>query len=314
MILAADIGGTRSRLGLGTLEGPFRLSRVEILENAAFRSPKTLLKRYLSTLSEVPEMGVLAVAGPVQGRRARLTNLGWKVDAGELERALGFPFFLLNDLEAAAYGLFKVPASEVEKIKPGRRRGAVVAVLGVGTGLGEALLVRHFPLALASEGGHAEYPVDTEEEWGLYRFLKGRFGHVSLERVISGPGLSNVYAYFSGRESSPEEILAAARKGEREALSAVRLVVRALGREASSLVLKALALSGVYLLGGLAQALRPWLDREFEEAFLAKGRLRELLEKVPVYLVRHPSPALLGAALYGRILRARLSAHFLPHT
>jgi len=311
VILVADIGGTRARLGLAPLKGPLRIVRPEIRESSAFRGIKALLRDYLSRVPR-PERGVLAVAGPVEGRRARLTNLGWRVEAGDLERAFGFPFHLLNDLEAAAYGILKVPSSKMERIKPGRGRGIVAAVIGVGTGLGEALLVRRGPLVLASEGGHAEYPADTEEEWELYRFLKTRFGHVSLERVVSGPGLSNVYRYFSGRKASPEEVLAAAERGEAEALSALRLVIRALGREASSLVLKALALSGVYLLGGMAQALRPWLGEEFREAFLSKGRLREMLEGVPVYLVRHPSPALLGAALYGCLLRSRSSGDFLP--
>jgi len=306
VILVADIGGTRARLALAPSQGPFRLRALKVFKSASFRGLIPLLQTYLSDLRDLPQRGVLAVAGPVEGPRARLTNLGWQVDARKLKKTFGFPFHLLNDLEAAAYGILKIPRSQMERIKAGRPRGAVAAVMGVGTGLGEAFLYRDGPLVLPGEGGHTEYPADTEEEWGLYRFLRSLFGHVSLERVISGPGLSNVYRYLAGQEASPEEILAAAGKGEDLALSAIRLVVRALAREASSLVLKTLALSGVYLLGGLAQALRPWLlDEEFQRTFLAKGRLRGILEKVPIYLVTHPSPALLGATLYGRLPRVR---------
>ncbi|WP_297057172.1 glucokinase [Thermosulfurimonas sp.] len=304
MILAADIGGTRARVALFEESGPLRPRRLRVFSSREFTGLLPLLRRYLAQTGESPRLASLALAGPVLGRKVHLTNLGWRVEASALEKGLGLErVFLLNDLEALAYALPALSSSQVEILKPGRPRGRVCAVVAPGTGLGEAILIRasQGPLVLPTEGGHAEFPPQTEEEWALFRHLRERYGHVSLERVISGPGLTSVGAFFSGRESPPEDIVSRAREGDPAAEKAVRLVARALGREAGSLAVKTLALGGVYLAGGLAPALKPWFAEEFLPAFLDKGRLRSFLEKIPVKLVRHPYAALLGAARYARL-------------
>ncbi len=307
MILAADIGGTRARLALFPEKGPLRPKKLRIFTSRDFRGAGSLLRAYLHLAGESPRLAVLALAGPVLGQKVHLTNLGWRVSAQALRQTLGLEEVgLLNDLEAVAYGVTALPASQFESVKPGRPRGAVSVLVAPGTGLGEAVLIRKSwpPVVLPTEGGHAEFPADSEEEWQLYRELKARYGHVSLERVISGPGLAAVFEFFSGKNLSPEEIVRRAGEGDPHAERAVRLVARALGREAGTLVLKTLALAGVYLAGGLAPALRPWFESELVPAFLEKGRLREILLRVPVWLIKHPYPALMGAALYGRLLRS----------
>lgn len=311
MILAADIGGTRSRLALFREEGPLRPLKPRIFPSRDFRGLSELLRSYLEEVRERPRRVVLALAGPILGARVHLTNLGWTVSVAGLKRNLGFEeVFLLNDLEAAAYGIPVLSGARVRTVKAGGGRGRVAVVVAPGTGLGEAILVRSGPrpLVLPTEGGHAEYPPASDEEWALYRELRRRYGHVSLERVISGPGLTEVYAFFSGETVSPEEIIERARGGDPPADRAVRLVTRALGREAGTLALKTLALGGVYLSGGLAPALSPWFENEFLPAFLDKGRLREILLKIPVRLITHPAPALLGAAFYARSMRISRSS------
>ncbi len=313
MILAADIGGTKARLALFPEKGPLRPRKLKVLASRDFRGVLSLLKAYLRLAGESPRLAVLALAGPVLGQKVHLTNLGWTVSAQALKGPLRLEsVILLNDLEAVAYGVMALSRQHFELVKPGRPRGAVSAIVAPGTGLGEAILIRKNwpPVVLPTEGGHADFPADSEEEWRLYRRLKERYGHVSLERIISGPGLSAVFESFSGESLPPEEIVRQATEGNPYAEKAVRLVARALGREAGNLALKTLALSGVYLAGGLAPALRPWFETEFIPAFLEKGRVRKILEKVPVRLIRHPYPALLGAALYARLLQSESRARF----
>ncbi len=314
MILAADLGGTRARLGLFKKKGPFKVRELRVYSSRDFSGPTALFKTYLKETRARPEMLVLAVAGPVLGATVHLTNLGWTVVSTRLAAALEIPHVaVLNDLQAVGYALGILSRKDFEVWRPGKPQGQVAAVLAPGTGLGECLVkgVKSWGTVLPTEGGHVEFPADTEEEWRLYQHLKARYGHVSVERVASGSGLTTVYHWLSGKELPAEEIVSRARTGEPQAERAVRLVARALGREAGNLILKGLALQGLYLTGGLAPALRPWFEEEFLPALEAKGRLESLLKKVPVKLIVHPYPGLLGAARWGRLLLSGLRA-FLP--
>ncbi len=305
MILCADIGGTRARLAVFSWDGPLRPRHLRIYPSREFSGLGELLRTYFQETRVQPEWGVLSLAGPVLGRHVHLTNLGWKVSASRIERRLGLKrVFLLNDLEAKAYGLPVLSGKHLKVLHPGRpSRARVSAVLAPGTGLGEALLVRlerEF-LALPTEGGHADFPADTEEEWRVYQEARRRFGHASLERILSGPGLSFLYEALTGEAGlSPEEILARARKRAPAAERTVRIFVRILAREAGNLALKSLALGGIFLGGGLSPALWPWLVEEFIPSFVAKGRLEPLLRRIPVKVITHPYPALLGAAAFAR--------------
>ena len=305
MLLCVDVGGTRARLALFPENGALRPRKPRVYPSKDFRGIVHLLRRYLEETGVRPEAVVLPLAGPVLGPRVRLTNLGWEVSVVGLRRAFSFKkVYLLNDLEAAAYGIPKLKARDLNVLQRGRPpRGKVSVIVAPGTGLGEAILVRtpEFVLALPTEGGHAEFSADSEEEWRIYQECKRRFGHASLERILSGPGLALLYEMFSGGEiKSPEEVVELARKGHPPAEKAVKILARVLGREAGNLALKTLALGGVYLAGGLSPILLPWLKEEFLSAFSDKGRLKTLLLRIPVRVVLHPYVALLGAAEFYR--------------
>lgn len=305
MLLCGDLGGTRARLALFSESGPLRPQKLKIYPSKDFRGVGHLIRIYLEETGARPEAAVLSLAGPVLGQEVHLTNLDWHVSVANLRRAFGFKkVYLLNDLEAAAYGIPKLRSRDLEILQRGRPPfGRVSAIVAPGTGLGEAILVRtkKFILALPTEGGHTEFPADNEEEWHIYQECKRRFGHASLERILSGPGLALLHEIFSGGEKkSPEEVVDLARKGYPPAEKAVRTLVRILGREAGNLALKSLALGGVYLAGGLSPTLLPWLKEEFLPAFSDKGRLRDLLLRIPVKVVLHPYPALFGAAEFYR--------------
>lgn len=265
----------------------------------------------------------LAVAGPVANGRATITNLGWEPTELGLASALGLQQVrLLNDLEAIANAIPELLPEDVQVLVAGTPapQGAI-AVVAPGTGLGEAFLVRAGGRVAAhpSEGGHCDFgPVD-DEQVALYLWCERRFGHVSYERVCSGIGLPNLYAFLceSGRAEQSERVgaaLALARDQTpvicEEALrpedpdpacaAAVSLFVRILAQESGNLALRVLGTGGVFLAGGLTRRLRKLLDPAvFSEAFQRKGRLGELLAAVPVSLVTADRVALLGAAVRG---------------
>jgi glucokinase len=226
----------------------------------------------------------------------------------------------MNDLEATAYGVPHLTQSEILTLHRGEARSgaSTLAVIAAGTGLGEAALVAtpggyH---AVATEGGHCGFaPGNDDDQRGLLAFLAREFGHVSFERVLSGPGLHNIYRYLltSMTEEEPRWVAQMIREGDpaaaiselaladrdRRCVRALELFVTNYGIEASNLALKYLSLGGVYLCGGIAPKIQPFLQRQaFLDGFLAKGRLRATLERIPVKVSLNPSTALLGAAAY----------------
>jgi glucokinase len=252
--------------------------------------------------------------------KVKTPNLPWLIDGGELRRALKLDApALLNDLEAAAYGIFTLEEDEFHTLNQGARHPTgSKALIAAGTGLGEATLHddgRHFH-PLASEGGHADFAPRDDLEIELLRHLIGRFGHVSYERVLSGPGFFNIYRFLkeSGRFEEPTWLTERLAAGEdpsavvakaalaKEAeicVKALDLFVSIYGAEAGNLALRAKSLRGLYVGGGIAPKILDKLkDGAFMRAFTDKGRYADLLAAVPVHVVLNDQAALRGAAYY----------------
>lgn len=310
MILAGDIGGTNTRLGLFDAAG-LEPAALGIFPSREHGSLRELVAAFLEAHPERVDRACLGVAGPVEdGRRVDATNLAWRVDADDLRRVIGaVPVRLLNDLEANAYGLAALGEGDFEVLQPGLAdaRGNA-AVVSAGTGLGEAGLfwdgARHHPFA--TEGGHTELGPRGELQVELYRWLAARHGHVSYERVCSGPGLVNCLAFLADRRGvaapdgldAPAISSAALAGSDPLAVAALDLFVDVYGAEAGNMALKVMARGGVFLGGGIAPRILPKLrDGAFVAAFRDKGRFRDLLGQVPIRVILNDRAALLGAAL-----------------
>jgi glucokinase len=321
VILAGDIGGTKTVMALYERGASgLEIVRTEIYRSAAHGGLDEILGFFLgeSGAGGIEAAG-FGIAGPVIGGRAITTNLPWRdLDLGQLGRHCGTErVVLLNDLEAAAYGVLVLPEGDIVQLNPGVEadRNANMAVVAAGTGLGEALLVwdgtRH--LAVATEGGHVDFPPRTDVEVELLRFLRAEFGRVSSERILAGPGLHNVYrfvrqhggepepAWLTGRmaKEDPSAVVSqvALEKGDPACERALDLFVGLYGAEAGNMALKVLAVGGVWVGGGIAPKILPALQTGiFMEAFEGKGRFRELMQRIPVRVATNPAAPLLGAA------------------
>ncbi len=262
----------------------------------------------------------MGVPGPIIDGSAQASNLAWQLSSDSLSRALnGVPVRLINDLTATAYGMVHLTPAEFTVLHRAENPPAHgnIAVVAAGTGLGEAALVwegdRYY--AVASEGGHSDFAPHGAEQIELLRFLTGEFGHVSYERVLSGPGLWNIYRFLR-RESHVEEpgwLSAEIAKGDHAAavsaaasagrdpvcVHALTMFCDIYGSEAANLALKVLALGGVYLGGGIAPKILAMLTGgAFVKGFLAKGRLNEILKRIEVRVALNPAAGLVGAAHY----------------
>ena len=321
MILAADMGGTKTLTGLFRRGGDRpELQVVREFATLDFDS----LDEILTTFMEETGVGrieavAVGVAGPVTGLVARLTNVPWIADLSPLaDRLTGVPVELLNDLEAMAYA---VPVLEPEELlilqdgMPSPTGNA--ALIAAGTGLGEALLhnVDGRFMPSASEGGHADFAARTPREFALAQELTRIHGRVDVERIVSGPGLVNLFRFTHGGgplESAcealppdldlvelPAAISAAALDGRCEQCGeALDMFVEAYGAEAGNLALRSVATAGIYVGGGIAPKILPALqDGRFMDAFLDKAPMADLLRTVPVMVIRNPAAGLLGAAV-----------------
>lgn len=315
MILIGDMGGTNLRLALAELqEGKPKLyhqgiwpSREITTEDAFLQHLSTYLKEHLR---EEKLTGVsLAVAGPVGPAGVTLTNGGLALRKKKLQEA--FPeiheFHIINDLEAFALGL---PLLKVEDLSllmgpQGEIEGqAPQGLLSPGTGLGEALILQGRPSP--SEGGHRDFAPGNLQEIALLLYLEKKFGHVSWERILSGPGLKTLYTFLAEKEGlpvlslTPEEICRQGKEGSSSLASqTIDLFLSILGREASNLALSLCATGGIYLGGSLLlELLEPLTNRpHFRDGFLAKGRFQDYVKTIPVRLVLNKEAALYGAAL-----------------
>ncbi len=322
LLLAGDVGGTKTALAIYSPEqGPRSPLASCRFPSAKYRSLSVMVREFLTGSGLTVDGASFAVAGPVIGGSARVTNLSWDLSETELAAELDLPsVHLMNDLEAIGDAVPSLELSELISLNPGEPvAGGAIAVVAPGTGLGEAFLIydgtryRAFP----SEGGHASFAPRDELEAGLLAYLKRRFDHISVERVCSGPGLLHVYQYLRDSNYAPESpgmgralaavehapalIAGAALRPHPDTLSHAALArfVSILGAEAGDLALKVLSLGGVCLAGGIPPRILPALrDGAFFSAFTAKGRMAGLLGRMPVSVLTLEA-ALLGATLWG---------------
>ena len=348
MILAADIGGTHARLSYYRQEkGHFVAIHEKSYASKDFRGLDEIVLKFVSETGVRPGIASFGIAGPVRHGRVETPNLPWVVESARLARDLQLDSVnLINDLEAQAWGiqclepsdtvaLNQIPPDEVSpsqvspnqlcpnQAAPNQNQQAPAgnqAVVAAGTGLGEAGLIweggrQHI---FACEGGHCDFAPRNELEIELLRYLLARFGHVSYERIVSGPGLVNVYLFLKDTHRGEEpqwlrDEIAADDPGAAISQAAVAakaplaeqaldLWISIFGAEAGNLALKVLATGGVFLAGGIAPKILPKLAGPlFMQAFAGKGRMQPLLEAIPVRAITNEKTGLLGAACYGAV-------------
>ena len=325
MILAGDIGGTRSRLALYALYAPnaSKPVRIQVFESRAFSDLEAVLRVFLGPRPPKITAATFGVAGPVVKNRCQATNLPWHIDGHALARKFRITrVTLINDLVALSLGTLTVPASKLRLLQGSatpKRRAGNLAVIAAGTGLGEAALIwdgaRY--VTCATEGGHCDFAARDDLEIELFRFLRKRTGgRVSYERVLSGNGLGNLYDFFREAKRIPEarevkDAIASAQDrnaaiaaqgidGKSVACArAVELFASIYGAEAGNLALKSLATGGVYVAGGIAGFILSVLERGvFARGFADKGRFAPLLGKIPVAVVLDPLIGLAGSAYH----------------
>lgn len=306
IILAADIGGTQARLLLAEVQGSqWQPVRQAVLPSRAFASLQELLAQFLEP-GEQPHSACLALAGPIHQQQVQLTNLPWLVDAGELGRQLHIPRLqLLNDFAAQAHGLPLLADTARCTLQVGTSRPGTRALLGAGTGLGMALLAgsAEQPQVLASQGGHVDFAPTDEQQIELLQFLRRHYPRVSLELLLCGRGLSRLYAFFTAQAADDPELPDArqisqlAEQGDGAAQQSLQLFARLLGSAAGNLALTSLAEGGVYLSGGIAPKILPYLQQPAVlQAFFDKPPMHELLASIGLHVVLDELLGLRGAA------------------
>ncbi len=326
MLLAGDIGATKTKLGIFSAEEGPRAPLVErTFPSGSYPGLAALVREFLKEAEFDVDRASFGVAGPVIENRVEVTNLPWTVDAEVLSKTLGLRSVqLLNDLAAIANGVPLLQPEELQVLQEGDQDATgALAVVAPGTGLGEAFLTwdqddnRYRPHA--SEGGHTDFGPVSPRQIQLLRYLWARHEHVSYELVCSGIGIPNLYAYYKGGryaeepewlaeklaqvdDPTPVIVNAALDDAVECGLCTLTLdtFVSILGAEAGNLALKVMATGGVYLGGGIPPRILPALeDERFLEAFRNKGRHRGLMERMPVKVILKPEVAIVGAALYG---------------
>lgn len=318
-VLAGDIGGTKTNLAVYAVTGHGELALVHeaSYDSHAFARLETVVEQFLHAEPERIAGAAFGIAGPVIGGMVQVTNLPWRVEARALGRAIGCPSVrLMNDLETTAYGALFLDAGELLTLNAGEQRPGNRAVIAAGTGLGQALLIwdgKRYQTA-ATEGGHVDFGPRDEREIELLRFLRQRYGRVSWERVLSGPGLHNIFRFLDEGQHRPVADAMRVRLATADDASAVigeagvagtcatcveavEIFVSLYGAQAGNLGLDALAVGGVYVGGGIVTKLLPLITRgAFVAAFTAKEPHRALLERMPLYVMLNPKASQLGAA------------------
>ena len=318
MILAGDIGGTHARLAFfESANGLLTLLHETVFPSREYAGLDGIVKKFVDGPAVQIDAACFGIAGPVRKGKVETSNLPWTVDAARLAAQLNLKqALLINDLEANAWGIAAlgvndvVTLNQVKDVPAGNQ-----AVIAAGTGLGEAGMYWDGAKyhVFASEGGHTDFAPRNNLEIELLHYLIKRFGHVSYERIVSGPGLVNVFHFLRdthrGKEPDwlSDEILhgdaaAAISRAALESKSplaehALDLFISVYAAEAGNLALKIMATGGVYLGGGIAPKMLPRLSGPlFMEAFVSKGRMQQVLESIPVRVITNDKAALMGAA------------------
>jgi glucokinase len=337
LILAGDIGGTKTILRL--VKTSPSSSQLETTAEKEYPSQEfadlvPMVQQFLQGVdTPTPNVACFGIAGPVLDNTAQLTNLNWFLDAPRLQTDLGISqVALINDFAAVGYGILGLESSDIHTLQPGKPKSkAPIAVIGAGTGLGHCFLIPQADSyqVFSSEGGHADFSPRNQWEFQLLEYIleTQELERVSVERVVSGPGITTIYQFFRDlqvndespeiaqlvkewekRAETPEIELnpaakiakAAIEKRDRLSEETMRLFVQAYGSEVGNFALKLLPLGGMYVAGGIAGKNLLLLESEgFLQSFLNKGRMKPLLETIPLHIVVNPKVGLMGAAIYG---------------
>ena len=317
MILAGDIGGTNARLAcFENQNGDLRLIAERVYPSHEYHELGDIVAKFLKDSAPRPDVACFGIAGPVHNGRVETSNLPWIIEQSRLAKQIQMPAtMLINDLEANAWGIGALSSQDLVPLNHVVPSDGNQAVIAPGTGLGEAGLYwdgsQH--RVFACEGGHTDFAPRDELQIELLRFLMSRYGHVSYERVISGPGLVNVYEFLRENKCGDEPSGFAAELRGADAAAAISraaldgcnprasqaldLWISVYGAEAGNLALKTMATGGIFLGGGISPKILPRLKGPlFMSAFVEKGRLRPLLESIPVQIITNDKAGLLGAA------------------
>ncbi|OOZ37510.1 glucokinase [Solemya velesiana gill symbiont] len=319
-IITGDIGGTNARLALCRIgANDIEIVTQTTYPSGEYASLEKIVKTFSENLESEPDAACFGLPCPITGGVCNTTNLPWKISQKRLQNTLGgTETHLINDLEALAWGIGGLSQSDFLTLQEGNGDGAGNAmVIAAGTGLGQAGLYWdgdvHLPFA--TEGGHCDFAPADELQIELLRFAQRKHQHVSWERLVSGPGLATIYDFMLEYRDVPApdwfeelkegddvaEIVSTKAIQEVDDLytEAVGLFIRLLGTEAGNQALKMKATGGVFIGGGIAPKMLDWIQMPFfMEAFLSKGRMRPLLEQMPVHVITTNNTALLGAAIY----------------
>jgi glucokinase len=303
MYLIGDIGGTKVHLAYFDQD---HLIKEEKFPSRHYHSLNEILKKFVDRPAD---KSYLALAGPIQNRKCQMTNLNWNIDADQIEKEYRISkVHLINDLVAAGWGLKRLKTEDLFTLNPGVKEPGNQAIISAGTGLGIGGLCwdgkSHIPLA--SEGGHVDFAPRNMIERQLWDYLHKKYGHVSLERIISGPGLEHLYWFLVEKgkykkilvgEEIPRQIIEQGLAGKSVACQeALRWFASLYGAAAGNIALQFLSRGGLYLAGGMTPRILMILKQgEFLKAFTDKGRFQELLQKIPVYVVLNETLPLLGA-------------------
>jgi glucokinase len=317
MILAGDIGGTNARLAyFRSQNGDAKLIEERVYPSRDYSDLGDIASKFIQESGARPDVACFGIAGPVRDGRVETSNLPWVIEQSRLAKQIKLTAVLLiNDLEATAWGIGGLGPEDLtslNKVAPSQGNQAVIAP---GTGLGEAGLFWNGSQhqVFACEGGHTDFAPRGELQIELLQFLAARFGHVSYERILSGPGLVNVYEFLRGKKCAEEPPDFGAQLQQKDPAAAISqsalsgtnpLAVKALdlwisvyGAEAGNLALKTMATGGIYLAGGISPKILAKLSgTTFMHTFLDKGRLRPLLESIAVKVITNDKAGLLGAA------------------
>ncbi|RCJ36974.1 glucokinase [Nostoc minutum NIES-26] len=334
LLLAGDIGGTKTILRLVETLDSSELHTIfeESYHSGDFLDLVPMVQQFLVKANTLtPQKACFAIAGPVVNNTAKLTNLAWFLDTERLQQELGIASIsLINDFAAVGYGIFGLQPQDLLTLQAGKLKPeAPIAIIGAGTGLGQGFLIKQGNLyqVFPSEGGHADFAPRNELEFQLLKYLldKHDIQRISVERVVSGLGIVAIYQFLRDRKLATEspEIAQIIRSWEQEAgkpeksvdpgaaigkaalqgsdrLSeqTLQLFIDAYGAEAGNLALKLLPYGGLYIAGGIAPKILPLIQNSsFLLSFTQKGRMRPLLEEIPVYIILNPQVGLIGAAL-----------------
>jgi len=320
-ILAGDIGGTKTHLALFEEGEDRKWLAATKYKSADYENLRTIVKEFLKSQGS-PKVNVacFGIAGPVQDRKSKTTNLPWEIDAALLERETEIPsVYLINDLEANAHGIDCLEEEELFVLNSGVEREGNRALIAAGTGLGEAGIYfdgkEHHPFG--SEGGHCSFAPESDLEIKLLRYLHKQYDHVSFERILSGAGFLHLYRFLidEGLETESKVVKKAFEKNDPPRVitemgikgkdatcqRAVEMFVSIYGSEAANLALQMLAVGGLYIGGGIApKILNEMKEGGFMKRFIQKGRFTSLLLGIPVKVILNENTALLGAGAYAR--------------